>query len=217
MTEHSEPKPYDVEQPVAAGRDEVWDAVTQPPVLRQWFGWDHDGLDHEIQQIFVDEATLTSPERMGWPDSSFLEVTGDDDRSTVRAVRIGDPAADPVAFDAMEEGWRVFLAQLRFLLEERPEGLRRTVHLTGSARGRGVLALADGEALPLGTRTAQVMTADGQLVLVSGHEPLDSPEAGRIEVVVSTFGLGDDAFAEVRDDWTQRWAALAREAVVTVA
>src|SRR3712207_5730377 len=103
---------------VRAGQDRVWEAVTQPPVLRQWFGWYYDGLDAEIRQIFVDEATLLPPGRMGWADGSFLEVTGDDDRSTVRAVRDGKPSRDPDEYDAIEEGWKAFLVQLRFLLEE---------------------------------------------------------------------------------------------------
>src|SRR4051812_35200743 len=113
-------KPYDVEITVAADRDTVWDAVTQPPMLRQWFGWDYDGLDAEIKHIFVAEATLIAPGRMGWADGSYLEVTGDDACSTVRAVREGPAPRDPDAFDAIEEGWRAFLVQLRFWLTERP-------------------------------------------------------------------------------------------------
>jgi hypothetical protein len=233
VTEYSGPKPYAVEQGVAAGRDEVWDAVTQPPVLRQWFGWDYVGLDAEIQQIFIDEATLWAPERMGWADGSYLEVTGDDDRSTVRAVRGGDPSADLDCYDAVEEGWRVFLAQLRFLLEERPKGLRRTIHLTGTTTGRQALALAaagpgqrpahgrrpapGGDAVRLDNRVAQVVHRDGHLVLVAGHEPLDSPDAGRMEITVSTFGLDDAAFADLREGWAARWAPTAGEAEVTVA
>lgn len=232
MTEYNGPKPYAVEQGVAAGRDAVWDAVTQPPVLRQWFGWDYAGLDTEIQQIFVKEATLWAPERMGWADGSYLEVTGDDDRSTVRAVRGGDPSADPDSYDAVEEGWRVFLAQLRFLLEERPKGLRRTIHLTGTTTGREALALAapgpaqrpahgrrpaHGDAVRLDSRVAQVADRDGHLVLVAGHEPLDSPEAGRMEITVSAFGLDDAAFADLREGWAARWAPAAWDAEVTVA
>src|SRR3954468_20669404 len=127
MTDVRVLKPYEVEVSVSAGRDEVWDAVTQPSVLHQWFGWDYDGLDAEIQQIFVDEATLVSPERMGWADGSYLEVTGDDDRSTVRAVREAPPVRDPEHFDAIEEGWKVFFIQLRHLLEQSPKGRRRTL------------------------------------------------------------------------------------------
>src|SRR3954469_22620916 len=116
MTDQRGLKPYDVEVTVDAARDEVWDAVTQPAALRQWFRWDYDGLDAEIRQIFVDEATLWAPERMGWADGSFLEVTGDDDRAVVRVSRDGSGPSGPERYDAIEEGWRAFLIQLRFLL-----------------------------------------------------------------------------------------------------
>ncbi len=144
MTDKRGLKPYDVELNVAAGRDEAWESVTQPAVLHQWFGWDYDGLDAEIRQIFVDEATLWAPERMGWADGSFLEVTGDDDRAVVRVSRDGSGPSGPERYDAIEEGWRAFLIQLRFLLDERPAGRRRTVYLTGETTGRQALALAEG-------------------------------------------------------------------------
>src|SRR3954467_15263197 len=109
MTDQRGPKPYEVEVSVDAGRDEVWEAVTQPAVLHQWFGWDYDGLDAEIDQIFVTEATLLAPERMGWADGSFLEVSGDDDRARVRVARAGSGPGGPERYDAIEEGWRAFL------------------------------------------------------------------------------------------------------------
>jgi hypothetical protein len=217
VTEHTEPKPYRVEQPVAASRDVVWEAVTQLPVIRQWFGWDHPHLEAEIRAIFDTEATLTAPERMGWPDGSYLEVTGDDDRSTVRAVRPGDPAADPAGYDVIEQGWQMFLAQLRFLLEERPRGLRRTVHLTGTATWRQALDLAGGEPTRLGARVAQVVTEDGHLILVGAEEQLDSPAPGPIQLVVSTFGLDADAFAEVLGRWAGHWPTIAGKPEITIA
>ena len=133
MTDESAPKPYRVEIAVAAPHEQVWAAMTQPVAIRQWFGWDYDGIDAEIQQIFVDEASLTPTERMGWADGSYLEVTGDDTHSVVRAVRDVDGEHD--GYDPIAEGWRAFLGQLRFLVEESPKGNRRTIYLTGSATG----------------------------------------------------------------------------------
>ena len=215
MTEHFAPKPYVIELAVNAPRDEVWDALTQPPVIAQWFGWDYDGLDAEIQQIFVDEATLISPERMGWDDGSYLEVTGDD-RSTVRAVR-DDGAPEGDGYDAMAEGWRAFLLQLRFLLEERPKGPRRTIYLSGSTTWRQAQEVAGGAVTPFGARLGSRVDADGHFVVVAGHEPLTSADAGHVDITVSTFGLDDAAFAVFRDSWGQRWAPAARDAEVTIA
>jgi hypothetical protein len=217
MTDEPVPKPYDVAVSLAVGRDEAWDTLTQPPALRQWFGWDHDRRDAEIQRIFVDTATLLAPERMGWPDGSYLEAGGDDDTSTVRAVRLGDPPADPDRYDAVEEGWRASLSQLRFLVAERPKGVRRTLHLTGETTGRQALSLVDGDWNRVGPRLACAVDADRHLVVVSGHVHLRSRDAAQFQITVSTFGLADDAFGACRQDWTQRWAPLADGAGVLFA
>lgn len=215
MTDQRRLKPYSVEFDLPAGRDEVWDAVTQPAVLRQWFGWDYDGLDAEIQQIFVDQATLLAPERMGWADGSYLEVIGDDDRATVRAVREGPVPDDPDGYDAIEEGWRAFLAQLRFLIEQRPTGVRRTLYLTGETTGRQALTLAETDWHPVGRRVSWTVDPDGFLVVVSGRAPLDGPAAARMEVTVSTYGLDDATFENRREEWTKKWAPMAAGAEVT--
>jgi hypothetical protein len=217
MTDQRRLKPYAVEVAVAAGRDEVWDAVTQKSALRQWFGWDYDGLDAEIQQIFIDEATLLAPERMGWADGSYLEVIGDDDKSVVRAMREGLVPENPDQHDAIEEGWRAFLTQLRFLFDRRPRGARRTMYLTGETTGRQALTLADGAWEKVGRRMAWTVDEDGFLVVVSGRVPLDGPSAARMEVTVSTYGLDDASFEARREEWTKRWAPMAAAADVTTA
>jgi uncharacterized protein YndB with AHSA1/START domain len=217
MTDQRGLKPYDVEVSLPAGRDEVWAAVTQPAVLHQWFGWDYDGLDAEIRQIFVDEATLWAPERMGWADGSFLEVTGDDDQALVRVSREGSGPGGPERYDAIEEGWRAFLTQLRFLLERRPAGRRRTLYLTGETTGRQALTLADGEWEHFGPRVAWTVDREGHLVVVAGRVPLDDPEAARTEVTISAFGLDDEGFESLRKEWTKRWVPAAANPVLTTA
>lgn len=219
MTDRETPKSYHVELELPVGRDEVWDAVTQPAMLRQWFGWEYDELDVEIRHIFVDEATLRSPERMGWADGSYLEVTGGDDRAVVRAVRQGSDA-EPDRFDAIEEGWRAFLLQLRHLLTERPQGARRTLYLTGASSWRQVLELAGATTASVarfGSRVAWVVDADGQLVVMAGREPVGARGACRMEITVSTYGLDDAAFELARKRWSERWLPTARNALVTTA
>lgn len=217
MTDERVLKPYHVQVPIAAGRDEVWEAVTQPALLRQWFGWDYDGLDAEIRQIFVDEATLWAPERMGWADGSYLEVNGDDESSTVRAVREGPRPAHPEVYDAIEEGWRAFLTQLQFFLNERPKGVRRTLYLTGEATAQQAMGLVDGEWDQIGSRLARTIDENGHLVVVAGHLPLSAREPGRIEITISTYGLDDEAFQAYRHAWERRWTSLAGDPQVTVA
>lgn len=211
MTDENAPKPFRIETDVPASRDAVWAAVTQPEKIRQWFGWDYGGLDDEIRQIFVDEATLNAAGRMGWADGSYLEVTGDDERSVVRAVREG--AGDPAGYDSIEEGWRAFLTQLRFLFAQRPTGHRRTLHLTGTATGADALkAVGDGRTVQDSTRQRALVDADGHLVVVATHAELDSADTGLVEITVSTYGLPDAAFAALRDRWAGRWLPVARDA-----
>ena len=217
MTDGRALKSYDVEISVAASREAAWEAVTQQTVLHQWFGWDYDGLDAEIRQIFVDEATLLAPERMGWADGSYLEVNGDDDGARVRVAREGYGEAAPEEYDAIEEGWRAFLLQLRFLLDRRPQGRRRTLYLTGETTGRQALTLAAGEWERFGSRVASTVDDDGHLVVIAGREPLDAPAAVRYEVTVSTYGLDDVGFEALRETWAKRWAPMAADADLTTA
>jgi uncharacterized protein YndB with AHSA1/START domain len=48
--------PVIAEVEVAAPADAVWRALREPAEIRRWFGWDYEGLDEEIRQIFVDGA-----------------------------------------------------------------------------------------------------------------------------------------------------------------
>jgi hypothetical protein len=211
-------KAYEVEMPIQAGRDKVWEAVTKPAVLHRWFGWDYVGLDAEIQQIFVKAVTKVAREkRMGWADGSYLEIIGDAGRSVVRAVREGPAAAGPDHFDAIEEGWRAFLVQLRFLLEHNPQGVRRTIYLTGESTGRAALAMVDGDWQRVGARVAWTVDPDAHLVVAAGNQPLDSSSPSRQQIIVSTYALSDADFAACRDGWAKRWSATAEDATVTVA
>ena len=217
MTQARQLKPYEVEISVAAGRDEVWDSVTQPAVLHQWFGWDYDGLTAEIKQIFLDEATLWAPEQMGWADGSYLEVTGGDDAARVRVAREGNSPGGPEIYDAIEEGWRAFLIQLRFLVDRRPQGRRRTLYLTGETTGRQALTLATGEWQQFGPRVSWTVDADGHLIVVASRVPLDAHAASHFEITVSTFGADDAAFEATREAWAKRWAPMAAGAEITTA
>ncbi|MCY1142837.1 activator of HSP90 ATPase [Actinoplanes sp. Pm04-4] len=217
MTPARDLKPYDLEISVTAGRDEAWESVTQADVLHQWFGWDYDGLEAEIKQIFVDEATLWAPEQMGWADGSYLEVTGGDDSARVRVAREGTGRGGPEVYDAIEEGWRSFLVQLRFLLDRRPQGRRRTLYLTGETTGRQALSLVAGDWERFGPRVAWTVDPDGHLVVVAGRVPLDEPSAARFEVTVSLYGADDAGFEAAREAWAKRWAPMAADANLTTA
>lgn len=221
MTDRDVPKSYEVEMLLPVSEEVVWQAVTEPKVLRQWFGWDYDGLDDEIRHIFVDEVSVPERGRMRWADGSYLEVAAEGELTRVRAVRDGG-ADDPKGYDAIEEGWRAFLLQLRFLLAERPEGARRTVYLTGASSWPQAKTLAactspPAETVPAGARMVWFVDAEGHLVVIAGREPVRSKFAGRMEVTITTYGLDDAAYDVVRKRWAEKWTQVARNPQVTTA
>jgi hypothetical protein len=116
--------------------DDVWAAFRDPDLVRQWHGWEDDGLDDEIRTIFVDGAIVEQ-------DGRSLHVGGhrftfDAEGSTtivrvVRAAPVGDEDLDWDAFyDDVDEGWLTFLQQLRFAMTHHWGELRHTIHLDGT-------------------------------------------------------------------------------------
>lgn len=219
MTEQ-QPKPYRVEVGIEAPRTAVWQAISEPELIREWFGWDYEGIDGEIRYIFVEHAKLDPPERVLFDDGSFIELATDGPTTIVRAVLPGDldgTGWDEI-YDGMAEGWRTFFEQLRFLLEARPTGRRRTVYLTGAADAATALAIVgDPGGRPWHDSRFQRMIVDpaGHLVVVAGQSPLTGGDSGPVSITVTTNGLDDDAFAAVRDEWTARWCGVADAKVTT--
>jgi hypothetical protein len=54
-------EPVVVEAAIAAPAERVWRALREPHGLGRRHGWEHDGLDKEIRQIYLDD--VTSPMR----------------------------------------------------------------------------------------------------------------------------------------------------------
>jgi hypothetical protein len=114
---------------VAAPAETVWKALRDPAEIRRWFGWDYDGLDQEIRQIFLEAATADDAARvldLGEGGVIALEDRGDRTEILVRRAAAGDGT-----FDEINEGWLTFFQQLRFYLERHAGQERRTVHVAG--------------------------------------------------------------------------------------
>ncbi|MBO4205538.1 SRPBCC family protein [Micromonospora echinofusca] len=218
----TEPKPYRVEVGIDAPPESVWRALTEPDQLRDWFGWDHDGIEAEIRYIFADHAELFPPDRIALEDGQEIQVVAADDGGTVvRALQPGaldDPRWADV-YDAMEEGWRSFFAQLRYLLEDRPHGRRRTLHLTGTVTGPELVGLVTSTGVREHRYTGryQVVVVDpqGRLVVAAAERPLDAGEVSAASVTVSGYGLDDGTFAELRAEWLARWQVVAADTEAT--
>ena len=110
---------------IAAPADVVWRALREPREIRRWFGWDYDGLDEEIQQLFLDEAAAYDAERV--LDMGVGGVIALEDRGDATAVGVTRAAGDD--YDDVNEGWITFVQQLRFYLERHRGRERRTVHI----------------------------------------------------------------------------------------
>ncbi|MQA84871.1 MAG: activator of HSP90 ATPase [Streptosporangiales bacterium] len=216
----TESKPFHVEVTVRTPLDAVWRALTEPDQIRHWFGWDYDGIDAEIRNIFVENARQFPPDRIVLEDGQRIELQSDGPQTVVRVVMPG-PLADAEwedLYDGMEEGWRTFFEQLRFRLERHPAEARRTVYLSGTASGPRVLAAVEAAAKETWHESRyqrMVVARDGNLVGFAAEQSLDAEEAGPASVTVTTYGLDEGSFAAVREEWATRWGPLARDAEVT--
>ncbi|MDP8930634.1 MAG: SRPBCC domain-containing protein [Actinomycetota bacterium] len=212
----AEQRPFHVEVVVHTPREAVWSALTDPTEVRRWFGWDCDGLDDEIRYIFVDHAKTAAPDRIELESGETIELEADGPRTVVRVTRPGSLAdPDDDVYDLIEEGWRTFLQQLRYYLERHAGEDRRTVYLQGEASPAEVLAALDevvSGRLWHASSYQVAIVVDGQaggLVVIEASSPLDSDVPGRVTVTVTSFGLGEAAFAARRHEWESWWTGLA--------
>lgn len=237
-----------VEITLPAPADAVWRALREPAEVVHWFGWDHDALDDEVRQIFVDgavadEATMT----ITWADGDRFALLHTGDATILRVTRpapAGGASWDDV-YDEITEGWIAFVQQLRFALARHPGQDRRTIFLGGHAAAPGgdplgavLPGLRAGDGAPTGTAAARPgapgtryaaraatgaqltgtvwhtavhqtgLTVDGYgdgLLVVSGYDATARPPHGGADVIITTYGLDDAAFAELDRAWRTWW------------
>jgi uncharacterized protein YndB with AHSA1/START domain len=192
-------KPFRVEVSVDAPRDVVWRTLTEPEQIRHWFGWDYDGLNDEIELIFVDHARLRPPDRIEMSDDGLIELEERDGRTVIRATKPGDlDAVEWVdVYGDIEEGWITFFNQLRHRLERHPDSTRRMI-----VRNANLAALPELPGEPWhSSRYQRGADSDGALAIV-----FRKPDSGESMLLVTTYDLDDDAFAAVERRWDE-WAA----------
>ena len=222
-----------VEVTVPAPADAVWAALRDPQKIKDWFGWETDGLKDEIDFIFITHASADEERRIvsfvGVNDRYEVEATGDA-TSLVRVVRSAPAGEWSDVFDGMIEGWISFTWQLAFAFARHPGQARRTLFFSGPPRedqlARSLLGLdaapAAGEpwSMPLGPDAAasgQVwFTArhqigvtvdawgDGLLVVVDQPPSAKRPR-GTTMLTLTTYGLDDAALADLQARWQAWW------------
>ena len=197
-------KPYRVEVTVDAPRDVVWRALTEPEQIRHWFGWEYDGLDDEIEFIFVKHATLRPPDRIEMSQDGLIELE-----------RPARPHRDP-RHQARRPRRRRMARRLRrhrggldHVLQPAPPPRRpppglepphdRPQRPSSPPPGRSRAS----PGTPAATSAAPTSTAT--LVVVFAK-----PDGGEAMLLVTTYDLDDDAFTAAEQRWDAWWAQLPR-------
>jgi len=138
-------------------------------------------------------------------------------------------------YDDSFEGWITFMQQLKFALERHPGAARRTIFLNGRAKAAeaplpiDALDLARLAVVPIGERYAARLptdeTIEGTVWHRSGHQlalTVDGYGDGLLfvgtrprtakslygggKIIVTTYGLADQAFDRLRARWVEWWS-----------
>lgn len=224
----------------------MWRALRDHSELQRWFGWDAEGLEEEIEDIFEtharpsdDELTLAFDDI---PDRFEIEPRSAD----VTVLRLVRQPLNPDSYDGMHEGWLSFIAQLRFALERHPGKDRRTLYLTGqtpSVDGDSVMAALGlpelatggsegdayevrgddeqvalaGEVWARSPRQTAITVGGGTGLLVAAQLPADiKPPHGGATAIITSYDLSDEEFQRVRHSWTGWWQTRFSGATATV-
>jgi uncharacterized protein YndB with AHSA1/START domain len=195
-------KPFRVEVTVDAPRDVVWRALTEPEQIRHWFGWDYDGLEDEIDFIFVQHARPHAPDRIEMSDDGLIELEDLGGRTLIRAIKPGD--LDAVewqdVYGDIEEGWITFFNQLKHRLEHHPSSRRSMI-----VRKASSFPALVGEPWHESRFQRGVVTADGELAIVFAKP------GGDATLLVTAYDVGADAFTAAEQRW-DTWSAAHRSA-----
>lgn len=172
----------------------------------------------------------------GMPDRFALEaIAAQTIVRLIRSAPVTDASWQGI-YDDEVEGWITFVQQLRFFLERHRGDDRRTLYLNGRARAAGTpqpadaLVLAGLDIAPVGERYAATTSlgdaiegtvwfrspyqlgltvdgfGDGLLIAIARPKTAKSPHGGG-SVVMTTYGLEDEAFARLLQRWTGWWRA----------
>jgi hypothetical protein len=220
-----------VEVAISAPAQAVWHALRDRRQIAQWFGWGAAGADAEIEAIFFESAEVDESRgtiHFNGTDDRF-EIFARDNGTVVRAVRrdsSGDERSD--VYEEMTEGWILFVNQLRLAVEDHPNEQRRVFRLVGTNASESDISLISRLAQEAEDGTMILTTPNGEQVLpayyrsnfqlgvrarflgdgliVIAQRPADDAKRGGGALTVTTYGLGEEEFNDVRAIWTKWWA-----------
>jgi hypothetical protein len=136
---------------INADARQVWIMLREPKRLAQWHGWDMEGLEEEIREIYFTDAVEAEDHkqlRLSEGDTFVIEPVGDGVRLTLtRGAQSGEKPDE--WWEDVTEGWLTFLQQLRFALERHPNDRRQTTYLgADSVPSGGLFASLGLDGLP---------------------------------------------------------------------
>jgi len=228
----TEPDRIAVETSIAAPFETVWHALRDPASIRRWHGWEYDGLDTEIAEIYLHGVKADEPAGTIAIAEGSRFVVEDHGPQTVVRVTMAAPAGDAgweEFYDDIREGWTSFVHQLRFALERHPGEDRRTLQLDGAGPRPLVPAAlgldgAERAGEPYAGTTGwgerwsgevlfrnehQIgLTVDGYgpgLVVLHAKPPAKRPPHGGGMAIVTSYGLDAAAQAALEDRWAAWW------------
>jgi hypothetical protein len=122
-----------VEVTVPASRAEVWQAFRDPELIRRWHGWDYEGIEDEIKQIYSDGTSVIDDGRALVIGGHHFRFDESGTATTVRVTRAEDTGGvDWSGFYLdVEEGWLTFLQQLSFALSRHWHENRKSFYVSG--------------------------------------------------------------------------------------
>jgi hypothetical protein len=229
MTEET----FTIETIITAPVETVWTALRDPEQIKRWHGWQFDGLDEEVEQIYFTRAQADDAEhRLVIEGSDTFTLTDLGGRTLLRMVRGpygANPEWDPYYQD-INEGWTTFIPQLRLAVERHPGEDRRTLQLSrdgSTGHAQAINHLVDGLGVgapydilaPTGDRLTGTVwfRSEHQVgltvedwndgLLVTGLAPASPihPEGGEM-LVLTTYGLTEAEHAELARSWTDWWS-----------
>jgi hypothetical protein len=105
----------------------AWAHLREPALIRRWFGWEYDGLEREIEVIFVEGVVADeAAHALTFEHGDRFELIADGEGSRLRV----DHEPPPDGYDDIGEGWITFVEQLRFALSRHPGEERATLYLS---------------------------------------------------------------------------------------
>jgi len=218
MTDQSA-QPVVIEVNIAAPIDTVWASLRDPALIKLWHGWEYDGLDAEIDQIYIAGADADD-------EAQVLQVDGGDrfeleDQGDEIVVRITRPVLGPEGegvdyFDDITQGWISFLQQLKFMHELHPDRPRRTLFFSDRGDPDALLALVSSTPRLLGQRWFSTEHQDGIMLpdlgpglLITATKEVTAGEHAGAAVdamaIISTYGMDEETFRRHEAEWTEWW------------